>query len=254
MNNAKAQRIAQPIQFALAGLGIVVLALAGWFLLVRPKRADAARYEAQIADVRKEIEDRRAASKARQVRAAVKTADLFRLAKAMPAEEDMAAIILELNEVATDAGIMFESITPQPALGGDGFRALPITLVFRGNFYTLSDFLFRLRQLVQVRDGELKATGQLFSVDTLSFTEDTEQKFPFIRAELIVNAFVFGGMPLPPGTAPAPGASTETSTTSTTETTTTSTDNTSTTPAPSGDTPDSSGADAAPTTPSSDGQ
>jgi Tfp pilus assembly protein PilO len=245
MSDAKAQGMSQPIQFALAGLAIVALAVAGWFLLVRPKRADAASYTVRVADVRKEISDRRAASTSRQARVAVKTADLFKLAKVMPADEDMAAILLQLNEVATDAGIVFESITPQAAVGAEGFRALPITLVFRGNFYTLSDFVFRLRQLVQVRDGELTATGQLFSIDTLSFTEDTDRRFPSIRAELTVQAFVFGGLPAPAGTAGEPGTSTETTTTPATDTTTTgTTDTTPTTPTP---TPDPSGADAVPT-------
>ena len=237
----------QPIQFALAGLAIVALAVGGWFMLVRPKRADAASYSVRIADVRKEISDLRAASTARQARVAVKTADLFKLAKVMPADEDMAAIILQLNQVATDSGIVFESITPQAAVGADGFRALPISLVFRGNFYTLSDFLFRLRQLVQVREGELSATGQLFSVDTLSFAEDVERKFPFIRAELTVQAFVFGGLPAPTNMVPesGTGTSTEPTTTSTTDTTTTGTTDTSTTPTPT--TPDPSGANAVPT-------
>jgi Tfp pilus assembly protein PilO len=238
MSDSKAPGIAQPIQFALAGLAIAAIAAAGWFLLISPKRADAVRYQAQIADVKKEIADRRAASTSRQVRAAVKTADLFRLAKAMPAEEDMAAIILELNRVATDAGILFESITPQPQVAGDGYRVLPISLVFSGNFYTLSDFLFRLRQLVQVRDGDLTATGQLFTVDTLAFLEDSDRKFPFIRASLTIDAFVFGAPPL---TAGAPGVAPETTTTSTTETTTTPT-----TTAPTPSTPEPSGADALP--------
>jgi Tfp pilus assembly protein PilO len=251
MNNAKSEGMSQPIQFALAALAIVALAVAGWFLLVKPKHADAARYTVQIADVRKEISDRRAASTARQARVAVKTADLFKLAKVMPADEDMAAILLELNQVATDAGIVFESITPQAPVGAEGFRALPISLIFRGNFYTLSDFLFRLRQLVQVRDGELTATGQLFTVDTLSFAEDTELKFPFIRADLTVDAFVFGGLPVPTGTPGEPGTSTEPTTTEpttteppTTDTTTTGTTDTPTTPTP---TPDPSGANAVPT-------
>jgi Tfp pilus assembly protein PilO len=245
VSKTKAKGMSQSIQFALAGLAIVALAVGGWFLLVRPKRADAVSYTVRIADVRKEIDDRRAASTARQVRAAVKTADLFKLAKVMPAEDDMASIILQLNNVAIETGILFEQITPQAPIGADGFQALPISLIFRGNFYTLSDFLFRLRQLVQVRDGELTATGQLFSVDTLSFAEDEDLKFPFIRAELTVDAFVFGGLPVPAGgVAGDPGTSTEPTTTST-EPTTTETTNTSTTPTTP--TPDPSNANATPT-------
>ena len=57
MNKAKAQGMPQPIQFALAGFAIVALAVAGWFLLVRPKRADAASYTVRIADVKKALRD-----------------------------------------------------------------------------------------------------------------------------------------------------------------------------------------------------
>ena len=246
MSQAGAKGMSQPMQFALAALAIVALAAAGWFLLVRPKRAEAAQTAVRIADVRKEIADRRAASTARQARVAVKTADLFKLAKVMPAEEDMAATLLELNQVASDAGIVFESITPAVPVGADGYRAVPISLIFRGNFYTLSDFLFRLRQLVQVRDGELTATGQLFSVDTLTFAEDEEKHFPFIRAELVVDAFVYGGLPTP-GAAPAPGETGTSTDQTSTEPTSTDTTQTETTPTPE-QSPTGPGANAAPTT------
>jgi len=241
MNKAGKKPMSQSMQFALAGLAILAMAAAGWILLIKPKRAEAARTAVQITAVRKEIDDRRAASTARQARVAVKTADLFKLAKVMPAEEDMAAILLELNQVADDAGIVFESITPQVALGADGFRAVPITVVFRGNFYTLSDFLFRLRQLVQVRDGEITATGQLFSVDTLTFAEDEDKRFPFIRAELVIDAFVYGDLPAPvvPGE-PAPSTDQTSTEPTSTDTTQTETTPTTTEPAPA--------ANAAPTT------
>jgi Tfp pilus assembly protein PilO len=249
MSKPGTKGMSQPMQFALAGLAIVVMAAAGFFLLIRPKKAEAKRTAAEIADVRKEIDDRRAASTARQARVAVKTADLFKLAKVMPADEDMAATLLELNQVANDAGIVFESITPAVPVGADGFRAIPIQLVFRGNFYTLSDFLFRLRQLVQVRDGELTATGQLFSIDMLHFAEDEDKKFPFIRAELTVDAFVYGGLSTP-GAAPSQaGTSTDQTSTepATTEPATTDTTQTQTTPSSPDPTPGSSGADASPT-------
>lgn len=249
MSKPGTKGMSQPMQFALAGLAIVAMAAAGWFLLVKPKRAEAAETTVEIASVRKEIADRRAASTARQARVAVRTADLFKLAKVMPAEVDMAAILLELNQVASDAGIVFDAITPSVPVGAEGFRAIPIALVFHGNFYTLSDFLYRLRQLVQVRDGELTATGQLFSVDTLRFVEDEDREFPFIRAELSIDAFVFGGLPTPGAVPSQPGTSTEPASTepTTTEPTTTEPTTTETTPSSPDPTPGSSGADASPT-------
>ena len=240
---SKAAGLSPMVQIALVACGLLVLAVAGYMMLVRPKHAEAAKVDAQIAGVQKEIADRRSASAARQINVAVKAADLFRLAKAIPADTSMASIILELNRVASDSGILFDSITPQAAVADDGFHTQPISLSFRGNFFTLTDFLFRLRQLVQVHDGRLGVTGRLFAVKNVSFSEDGERKFPFVTAALEVNAFVFGDLP---GAVPAasPGASTAATDTSSTTTSTTTT--TSTQPALP-----PSGANAVPSTPSS---
>jgi len=75
----------------------------------------------------------------------------------------------------------------------------PIDLVFDGNYYELSDFLFRLRSLVRVKGGQLEATGRLFTVNNLNFVE-SEHAFPQIKATINVTAFVYGT-----GAAPAPG-------------------------------------------------
>ena len=233
------------VQFALAAAGVLVLAIAGYVALVKPKRSETTKIEAQIADVQHQIADRRSASEARQIKFAVKTADLFRLAKAMPADASMASIILELNRVASDAGIVFDSITPQAPIAETGFHAQPISLSFSGNFFSLTDFLFRLRQLVQVRDGRQGVTGRFFAVNGVSFSEDNERSFPFVTADLDVDAFVFGDLPGAPTAAPTSSAQSTTTSTETTSTTQTTTTQPPAQPAPS------SGASAAPAAPSS---
>ena len=61
-------------------------------------------------------------------------------------------------------------------LDGDrGYQIVPIAVAFDGNFYELSDFLFRLRTLVGVRRSELQATGRLFSIETIDFGESPER-------------------------------------------------------------------------------
>jgi hypothetical protein len=238
---SKAGRLSPPVQIALVACGLLVLAVGGYMLLVKPKRAEAAKVEAQVAAVQKQIADLRSASEARQISVAVKAADLFRLAKAIPADTSMASIILELNRVASDAGILFDSITPQAPVADTGYHTQPITLSFRGNFFTLTDFLFRLRQLVQVHDGRLGVTGRLFAVKSITFSEDDDRKFPFVTANLDVNAFVFGNLPgAPTAATAAPGTST-----ASTDTSTSTTQTTSTQPAAA-----PSGASAAPATPS----
>lgn len=197
---------------ALAGavVGVVlVYALVGWFLLVSPKRSHAADLESQIGTAETQLGQARAAIRPGTKPARIEVADLFRLSKAMPAATDMPGILLELSRVASDTGIDFESIAPQEAKPAGAYQVLAIGLVFDGNYYELSDFLFRLRNLVGVRNGELDATGRLFTVDRLDFTE-SPKKFPNIQAALTVSAFVYGAAPVAEGapTAVPPAATT----------------------------------------------
>jgi len=179
---------------AVAG-GVLVYALAGWLVLVSPKRSDVSKLETEIVAIETQIAQARAAIRPGTKPARIEVADLFRLSKAMPATTDMPGILLELSQVASDAGIDFQSITPQAATAAGGYQVLPINLVFDGNYYELSDFLFRLRNLVGVRDGQLDAVGRLFTVDRLDFTE-SPKKFPSIQAALTVSAFVYGSAPV----------------------------------------------------------
>ena len=89
----------------------------------------------------------------------------------MPNRIDMANVLLQLSEVATETGVNFQSITPHDPVSLGSYQRVGIDLIFEGHFYDLSDFLFRLRNLVGVYDGKLAATGRLFSVDAISFDE-----------------------------------------------------------------------------------
>src|SRR5947199_10541792 len=81
----------------------------------------------------------------------------------MPDREDMPGIILTLSETARDSGIKFDLIEPvvgnSPPSGS--FATERIHLLFNGDFYGLSDFLYRIRSLVAVRNGELQAARRL---------------------------------------------------------------------------------------------
>jgi Tfp pilus assembly protein PilO len=122
----------------------------------------------------------------------------------------MSGVLLQLNQIAADTGITFQSIAPQTSVPISGYQAMPIQLTFEGNFYNLADFLFRLRNLVAVQHGQLSATGRLFAIDTLSFSQ-SPQGFPQIAATLVVDAFVYGTQ--------QPASATPTTTTATTATT-----------------------------------
>lgn len=191
--SAKRKQRSQGLQIALVALGLIAVAALGYLFLLGPKRAAASDLDAQIASTQAQIDSYRASASAPQPPPPppVDVAELFGLAKAMPDRADMASIVLELNRTAKDAGITFESITPAGVVDADGYQVLPIDLGFEGNFYALSDFLYRLRNLVVVRDGKLRASGRLFNVASLSFGEGGSS-FPQIKATVKVQAFVLG--------------------------------------------------------------
>jgi Tfp pilus assembly protein PilO len=203
-------------KIALIVLGLVVYAAAGYFLLVGRQSAKASELKEQVAQVETKITEARLASRraaAAPTQEKVRVADLFRLSKAMPDQTDMPGVLLELNKVARDTGIEFESIVPGASLPEAGFQVVPIDLVFQGDFYDLADFLYRTRTLVVVQDGALHARGRLFNVEKIEFGEGKDH-FPKIRASLRLEAYVYGtgapatGLPAVPtdaatGTTPA---------------------------------------------------
>jgi Tfp pilus assembly protein PilO len=133
----------------------------------------------------------------------------------MPDRDDMPGIILELGSIADAAGVSFKSIAPQTPVQGEGYRSIPISLKFEGNYYDLTDFLFRLRNLVSVEDGKLSSSGRFFTLDTLDMHEHT---LPEIEAILVVSAYVYD--PNAHSTAPLPVAPPPTTTGTTNGTTT----------------------------------
>ena len=219
------KKLPQSAQIAIAAAAVLVLALIGYFAVVKPQKATEADLSTQIAAADTQIADARALLAKSKDAQKVRVADLFRLTKAMPDQPDEAGIILELTNVARGSGIEFESISPQGSTPLSGYQVVPIDVVFEGNFFQLTDFLYRLRNLVDVRRGALAADGRLFTVDSVEFSEG-ELKFPEVKATLTVDAYIYGTgatVSAPPQTAAPAATTTPGSTTpgATTPTTTT---------------------------------
>ncbi|HZB34755.1 MAG TPA: type 4a pilus biogenesis protein PilO [Gaiellaceae bacterium] len=197
----------KPAAVAIVIVALLVITLLGYFVLISPQRSKSAELVEEAQTIETQIQALRIANAQVQNAEPIRVADLFRVSKAMPSTDDMPGVLLELNRIARETGIRFESITPQEATDAGGYQRRPIDLIFDGNFYELSDYIFRLRSLVRVRGGQLEATGRLFTVNSLNFAE-SERSFPRIKATLNVSAFVYGtGAPTPtppPPAAPAP--------------------------------------------------
>jgi Tfp pilus assembly protein PilO len=197
------------VKIALVAGGVLLGLVAGWFLVVAPKRHDASALKQQIADTRDQISVAQGV-KTPTAPPPIRVADLFKLSRAMPNTADIPGVILQLSSVAAETGVQFESITPHDPVSYGAYQQVAVDLSFEGRFYDLSDFLYRLRNLVGVHHGVLNATGRLFTVDSITFNQGTEN-FPQVKATLTVSAYVFGDGTAPPvpngltptGTAPA---------------------------------------------------
>lgn len=198
--------------------GVLVVAFAGYTLLVKPEQKKAKQVNAEIASVQKQIDDYRSAASTVQSAPKIRVADVYRLAQAMPSQTDMPDILLELDDVAKSAGIELSTIQPQTPQPGNGFTIQPITLQFSGDYYAVTDLLYRLRTLVAVRHGQLEASGRIFSVQSVALSPVGSD----LQAQVTVDTYVYGGTPPPAATTPVATGTDTTATTATTDTTSTS--------------------------------
>jgi Tfp pilus assembly protein PilO len=195
----------KPAAIAIVVVALLVVTAAGYFVLISPQRSKSAELAKEADAIEAQIQALRIANAQVRNVEPIRVADLFRVSKAMPSTDDMPGVLLELNRIAKETGIRFESITPQDAADAGGYLRRPIDLVFDGNYYELSDFLYRLRSLVRVRGGQLEATGRLFTVNALNFVE-SERSFPRIKATLNISAYVYGTGAAAPAQPPAPAS------------------------------------------------
>jgi len=218
---AKLRNLSPVVASVLLGVAALLVLVGGLFLLVMPQRHKAAQLNDEVVATQTKIVSARALAN-RKPAERIRVADLFKVVEAMPDDTDMTGVMLQLQTTAGEAGVKFDSIQPQAAQPGNGYQMLPIDLVFDGNYFSLTDFLFRLRKLVTVQHGKLGASGRLFTVDRVDF-QPAAKGFPAISADVHVNAFVYSPSTMAVlGGIPVPVDSTTTTTTTTATTTTTS--------------------------------
>lgn len=168
----------------------LAVGIAGVGLLVLPQHEESLRLDRKIVAARAEVAA--AGTFARTYRPeALNSADLFRLAKAMPTDDGMPDLLLQLDRLAGSAGVTLDSLVPREPVQSGGFRALPIDLVARGSFFAVSDFLLRLRSTVRTRGTVLDVSGRLFTIDGLALGR--AKRTGDLHAHLTVSAFVYNG-------------------------------------------------------------
>ena len=211
-------RINGRLALLLAVAGLLTLMLAGWYVMVSPQRSKAAALDGQIGDANVRLAATQAFLRSPAARESV--GKLRSLRVALPDDVQMSEILRQLAAASAASGVRIDSITPSAPVPSTGGQAVPIALSVTGHYFRISKFMHLLRSRVEVKNGDVHATGRLYGIDNISFSSD---KGGLITAALILDAFVYA----PPTPASTTGGdssmSTNGSSTSTTTTTTTTT-------------------------------
>jgi Tfp pilus assembly protein PilO len=198
------------IAFVLLGVA-VVLGAAGWFLLVSPKRSQASKLASTI-----QMKQSQVSTETHQSSTVAGSAPAATLGQALPDVPGMPDVVDQLNALATRSGVALDTITPQAAVPGTGFEAIPLTVVVDGRYFAIEKFLQLVRKEVQVDKSRLVANGRLFDVQGVQL-QQTEPA-PSVTATLSLRTFYYDA-----GAADATATTTDGTTTTSTDTTTTAT-------------------------------
>jgi hypothetical protein len=242
----------------LAVFAAAAVAGAFWFLILSPKREEAAKLQTDVAAKQSELaQAQQQMAGYERARAAYKAnyAKFARIGKAVPGDDDVRSLLVQLDSASSKANVDFNTLSvgggaaaadPSTApaggettlakapglvpIGSTGVSALPFTLTFSGSFFGLSDFFNRLEHFVSVRNDKVNANGRLLRIETLKLSPGSAG-WPSMRAEVGAASYVIDPLDAPgaaaaggtttPGTTATPASTSGGSTPSTTTATAT---------------------------------
>ena len=198
----------------LAVVAAVAASAAFYFMVLSPKRDEIVKLDAQIAEKQTELTtNQQVVADYQTAKSGYRTAyaSVVRLGKAVPVDDDVRSLVVQLDGAAQRSKVNFQSITvggtgggaaPAPeaagaalpagaTVGEAGFPIMPFTFTFDGSFYRLSDFFRRLESFVSVRNRNVSVTGRLLTLDSLSLSPTS---YPNITASVGATSFLVSPM------------------------------------------------------------
>jgi hypothetical protein len=204
----------------LVAVALAAMAGAYWMLILSPKHDEAAALGTQITAKQTALaaaQDELATyEKARDAYKA-NYSQVARLGKAVPADDDVRSLLVQLNSAAKSTKVDFRKITlggsggaapgspggpaapaagsatPPPGsatVGSAGFSTMPFSFAFNGSFNGLGDFFNKLDRFVKVNSNGLDVTGRLLLVNSITLQPDTTKGFPLLSAEVSANSYL----------------------------------------------------------------
>jgi hypothetical protein len=186
------------IPVALAAAAIVAF----YFMVLAPKRDEVAKLDTDIAAQQSQVDQSRALAATyldAKRRYTTNYTTLVRLGKAVPADDDVRSLLVQISDAAARAKVDFRALNvgsgggsaaatettasgtlaPPPGtvpVGSAGFSAMPFSFGFEGSYFRLSDFLDRLEDFVTVTNKKVDVTGRLMLVGSISISTKEELK------------------------------------------------------------------------------
>ena len=134
------------VRLLLLGLAIVVILVLGWFFVLNPIRGDIDSASAQIDEARASLsvaQAKLAQAEATRQEGEKNQARLIELSKMVPSSPEIGSLLVQVQDLASQAGIEFMSITPAEPLEFADFRVIPMAVEFTGTYFDLSDFILQ---------------------------------------------------------------------------------------------------------------
>ena len=200
----------------LVAVATVALVGAYWMLVLAPKREEAVAIDKRIAVKQAELASAQAeVATYERARGSYRAnySLVARLGKAVPADDDIRSLMVQINSAADRSGVNFRTINigggaapttgpdaakpsanPTPpgasAVGSAGFSTMPFTFGFDGSFFELGKLFNRLDRFVTVKGSGVDVTGRLLLLDSITLTPDTTLGFPALTAEVKASSYL----------------------------------------------------------------
>jgi Tfp pilus assembly protein PilO len=151
--------------YIIAGVVVVVLCVAWYFLLYSPVKSKLSTLDTQIQAKTSEqqvAQTRLATLESYKKTAPQKEADLVIYSKMFPTSANIPTIMVELTRTAKRSGVDFISFTPtaQIAVGAAPFEIQTFAINVAGRYYDLEDYLYAIQSYV--------VSGRLMAVTSIS--------------------------------------------------------------------------------------
>jgi Tfp pilus assembly protein PilO len=203
------------VKLLLMAAGLVVVAALVWFFLLSPIRGDIAALDTQIEEEQSQLLAARtklAQAEATRDEGKRNQARLLELAKLMPTEAEIPSLLLQIQDLADEAGIEFIAISPGDSKLSDdkSYRTLSLDLEFEGTYFSVTDFVYRAERMAS-------GPGRLLSIKELGLeikettgAETVAGASPNLGVNMTMEAYLLGAGDLVETLTAAPAATTPT--------------------------------------------